>query len=315
MRYSQRGLLAAAAAFIAWGLLPLFWKQLSEEPAMKVLAHRVLWSFLFLAGFQLLSGRVFRCSKQSLSLSAILAVVFSGALITGNWLLYVLAVNSGNVLESSLGYFINPLFIVFLGAVFCGERLRGLQLVALSVAALGVFLCALSYGRLPFYALGLAGSMGLYALMKKSVPLGSLDSLSLEMSTVVAPAALYLTFLPSAEGATEVGFSLTSFLLVSTGIITIVPLLWFAFAAKNLPMYALGLMQYLAPSLQFLLAVFVFGEAFEPTKALAFALIWSAIALFLYEGALHKRAEKRQAQTWREQIVVPQEEAIICSRS
>jgi chloramphenicol-sensitive protein RarD len=278
----------AAGAYILWGLLPLFWKALQAVPATEIMAHRVVWTLvvaLLLLAYQRnwsWLAAVFRNKRVALTCLA------TGLLITLNWFIFIWAANAGYLLETSLGYFINPLVSVLLGVLVLKERLRLGQSLSLAVALAGVLYLTISYGRLPWIALSLAGSFALYALLRKTAVLGSLEGLTLETLFVCLPALAYLLFRAWAgTGAFgSVGMA-SSVLLACAGIATAAPLLLFAAGARRIPLTSLGILQYIAPTLQFTLGVVVYGERLSPTRLIGFCLIWLALVLYSGEGLLH----------------------------
>ena len=260
----HKGIVYAASAYTLWGLLPLFWKALHGVPALEILAHRMVWSLvvvLLLLAVQhhwrwipavLRNGRI------------VLTFAASALLLTLNWFIYIWAVNAGHVVEASLGYFINPLVNVLLGLLFLNERLRFRQLVAIAVALGGVVVLTVSYGVVPWIALTLAGSFGLYGLLRKTAALSSLEGLTLETLLLFLPALVYLLYL-EANGTAAFGHTstTTSLLLAAGGVATAFPLLLFAAAARRITLTLLGILQYIAPSMQFLLGVLVYDEPFD----------------------------------------------------
>ncbi|WP_325169005.1 EamA family transporter RarD [Melaminivora jejuensis] len=281
----------ATAAYTAWGLFPLYFRQLAQVSALEVIAHRTLWSMLFVA-LVLLVRRQWAWLAPLLRQPRLLAVsALSALLLSANWLLYVWAVNNGHVLDASLGYFILPLINVALGYAVLGERPRRGQWAAVAVAACGVLWLALQAGRLPWIGLAIALTFGGYGLLRKTAPLGALEGLALE-TTLLTPLALALLAWWAGQGTaawTQAGAADWLWLLAA-GPITAVPLLLFAAGARRVPLATLGLLQYISPSLQFLLGVALMGESVQPARLLGFALIWTALALFALEGAWQRRA-------------------------
>ncbi len=287
----KKGLLFAFGAYLTWGLFPIYWKWLQQVDARELLSHRILWSFafLFLVVLVTKSWRDFRATIQN---RKIIAVYFAAAILIGvNWLTYVWAVNAGFIVETSLGYFINPLLSVSLGVIFLRERLRPLQWLPVGLAALGVAYLTFAYGRLPWIALVLAFSFGIYGLVKKVAPLGSVYGLTLETGILFLPALLYLV---AQEAAGKAAFlradPVTNLLLAGAGVVTTIPLLMFASAAHRIPLSMIGLMQYLAPTLQFLLGVLVYKEPFSATQAIGFGIVWVALVIFWLESWAAQRA-------------------------
>lgn len=284
----------AAGAFGLWGLLPIYWKALAAAGAGEILAHRIVWSALCCA-LLLAYRRGVRSLLASLATPRIfLSALGSSVLIAVNWLTYIWAVNAGLVLEASLGYFINPLVCVLLGFLFLGERLRRMQAAAVCLAAAGVAFLTFHYGAVPWVALTLAFSFGLYGLCRKTARLNSLEGLTAETLLLLLPAAWYLGGLEAAgEGSFFSGEPVLTLLLFGAGPVTAVPLLLFAAGARMLPLATVGLLQYIAPTLQFALAVFLYGEPFTPAHLITFSLIWVALALYSFEGWHHGRHLQR----------------------
>lgn len=294
MPETRRGFILGAAAYALWGLFPLYWPLLEPAGAVEILAHRIFWS---LAVMVILVFAVRRTSRLRAVLASprtrsILAV--GAAVITVNWGTYIWGVNNGHVVEASLGYFINPLVTVLMGVVILGERLRPLQWLALGIATLAVLGLTVEYGRPPWVALVLAFSFGSYGLAKKKANTGAVESLTVE-TMVLAPLALgYLLWLSgqgtSTFGQHGLGHAL---LLMGTGVVTAVPLICFGAAATRVSMTTLGLLQYLAPTLQFGLGVFLFHEPMPAMRWVGFSLVWLALAVFTFESVNHRRRQLR----------------------
>ncbi|MHB0988002.1 MAG: EamA family transporter RarD [Bellilinea sp.] len=285
----KKGVLFALAGYTIWGFFPLYFKTLQAAPAFQIMAHRVVWSFLLLTAIL-----VFRKELKSMLAAATpritLLYAIAGTLLAINWVTYVWGVNAGYVVEASLGYFINPLVSVLLGVIFLQERLRPLQWVPVVLAAAGVTYLTVSMGKLPWIALVLAFSFGLYGLMKKITPLGSLQGLTLETAAVFLPALAYL-IIEQVRGVgafVNAGVS-TTLLLAATGVVTVIPLIFFSAGTKLIPLTTVGLLQYITPTTQFLLGVFVFKEAFSSNQVIGFVIIWIALILFSVENLLHNR--------------------------
>jgi chloramphenicol-sensitive protein RarD len=281
----NKGLWFAAGAYIIWGLFPIYWKQLQNVPALQLLGNRIVWSFLLLFGIVLITKQ-FQSFKAEASGRFVLGIYTIAALLIGvNWLTYVWAVNAGFIVETSLGYFINPLLSVLLGVIFLRERLRPLQWLPVGLAALGVAYLTAIYGRLPWIALVLAFSFALYGLVKKTAPLGSLYGLTLETGILFLPALLYLLFAQrSGYGAFGNDGTRTTILLVGAGVVTAVPLLMFASAAKKITLTMIGLMQFIAPTIQFMIGVFIYNEPFSHNQLIGFSIVWLALIIFWVEG-------------------------------
>ena len=290
----RRGLLLGVAAYAMWGGFPLYWPLLEPAGAIEILAQRVLWSLITMGILVVLLRRTrqFRALLRQRRTFALLAV--AALTITVNWATFIYGVNSGRVVETSLGYFINPLVTVLMGVLILGERLRPLQWFAMGIASLAVVVLTLDYGRLPWVALVLAFSFGTYGLAKKSANVGAVESLTLE-TTLIAPfAASYVGWLAvtgqSNFAAHGTGHAL---LLSSSGIVTAIPLICFGAAAIRVSMVTLGLLQYLAPVLQFALGVLYFHEDMTPGRWAGFAMVWVALLIFTYEANGHRRRQLR----------------------
>ena len=290
----NRGVVYALGAYTVWGVLPVFWKALQTVPTGEILSQRVAWSLFFMAGLLTLR-RDWGALKPALKNRATLLAVFvATALLAVNWLTYIWGVNAGYVVEASLGYFINPLVNVVLGVLFFREKLRLAQWLPVGLAILGVVYLTLSYGELPWIALVLAFTFAFYGLIKKTLRLGPFHSFTLEVGGMALPALAYLLYLELAgQGAFGHQGGATTALLALTGVVTALPLLWFATAARRIPFSTLGLLQYVTPTLQFLLGVLVYGEPFTPARMVGFALIWAALLLYSLEGIVVRRRTAR----------------------
>lgn len=291
--HKHNGILAAAGAYILWGLLPVYWKLIQGVSPLEIVAHRMAWSLVF-AVILLAATRHWGWLAQVRRRPRLLwPFAVTGVLITVNWLVYIWAVNSGRIVDASLGYFINPLVNVLLGVVFLRERLRPGQWVAIAIAAAGVSYLTFSYGQLPWIGLTLAFSFGAYGLIRKTVRFNSLEGFTLETGVMFLPAVAYLLFL-SRTGNLAFGNDglSTTLLLAFTGVITAVPLLLFAAGARRVTMTTLGILQYIAPTLQFLLGVVVYHESFTQARLIGFSLIWSSLALYTVEGYLVRRRQR-----------------------
>ncbi|CAA9492234.1 MAG: Uncharacterized inner membrane protein RarD [uncultured Solirubrobacteraceae bacterium] len=291
----RSGLAAGAGAYLLWGLFPLYWPLLKPAPPIEILAHRVVWSVVFLAVIVGVTGGF--AWVLTLGRRRALLLALAAALITINWGTFIYGVNSGHVVETSLGYFMNPLVTVALAVGLLGERLRHLQLVAVAIAAVAVIVLAVDYGRPPWIALTLAMSFALYGLIKKRANVDGVRSLAIETAFLVLPALGYLLWL----GATGAG-TFTSegtghaALLAAGGIATAVPLMLFGAAAIRVRFTTLGLLQYIAPTMQFVIGVLLYGEAMPATRLAGFALVWLALAVFTFDAIHSGRAKSRAAR-------------------
>ena len=282
----RRGLLAAATAFTIWGVFPAYWHLLKAVPSMQIMAHRVVWSAVLVVGWLLWRQgwdwwRTIAARPRMLA-----ALALSGAVIAFNWGLYIWAVNAGHVVETSLGYFINPLVTVALGVVVLRERLRRPQWIAVACAAAGVAWLTWSAGSPPWIALGLAGSFALYGLVRKLVPVDAVAGLGVESLFMFLPALAYVLWAEAGHGGGFIGgWSLgTQLLLVFSGVVSAVPLIGFAYGVRRIPLSVVGLLQYIGPTLQLLLGVWFFREPFTAVHALGFGAIWLGLAIFAGEG-------------------------------
>ena len=283
------GILYALATYLLWAVLPIYWKQLHHVSAAQLIGHRIIWVFLMLLLVILFTGQ-WKTFREKLDAKTLKAHSLAALLLGTNWLIYVWAVNNGFIVESSLGYFINPLFSVLMGMIFLKEKLRPVQWIPLALATLGVLYLTFAYGRLPWIALGLALTFGFYGLLKKQSSLGSLYGLTLETGIIFIPALAYLIYTTSTgEGAFLVVDAKTDILLLGAGLTTAVPLLLFAKAVQRIPLTMIGLMQYIAPTGQFLIGILLYKEAFSSSQAIGFGLIWIALLFFWMEGWLNNR--------------------------
>jgi chloramphenicol-sensitive protein RarD len=286
----NKGIGYAIGAYLLWGILPMYWKLLDHVPALEIILHRVIWSFLLLIVI-ILATKGWETFRKAISSPRVIRIyLISAMLLGGNWLLYIWAVNAGFIIETSLGYFINPLVSVLLGVVFLGERLRPVQQVAIGLAAGGVLYLTISYGALPWIALTLAVSFGLYGLIKKAAPLGSIHSLTLETGILLLPALGTLIYFEVNHRAAFLNTELTTdLLLFSAGLVSATPLLLFSMAARRIPLSMVGLLQYIAPSIQLVLGIFVYHEPFNRARLIGFSLVWAALILYWGEGWWSRR--------------------------
>jgi chloramphenicol-sensitive protein RarD len=286
----NKGILSGIGAYALWGFFPIYWKYLHDVPALQVIGHRIGWSFILLILIILASQqwREFRAAVLQPRVIGIYSI--AAILLSVNWLVYVWGVNAGFIVETSLGYFINPLLSVLLGVIFLRERLRPSQWIPVSIAALGVIYLTVIYGRPPWIALSLAFSFGFYGLVKKLAPLGSLHGLTLETGMVFPAALIYLLIVEvNGSGAFLHQSTLIDAFLIGAGVVTTIPLLMFASAARQIPLTVVGLLQYIAPTLQFLIGVFVYKEPFDQSHLIGFGIVWLALVIFWVENYLSRR--------------------------
>jgi chloramphenicol-sensitive protein RarD len=291
---SRRGFLLGVAAYSLWGAFPLYWPLLEPAGAVEILAHRVLWSAVTMGLAVVLlrqTGEVLAVVRDR---RAFRILAFAAVVISVNWATYIWGVNNGRVIEASLGYFINPLVTVLMGVFILGERLRRLQWVAVAIASLAVVVLTIDYGRVPLVALVLALSFGCYGLAKKQAGVDAVVSLTVETAVVAPIAGLYVAWLvatgASSMGSEGLGHAL---LFTTTGVVTAIPLLCFGAAAIRVPLVVLGLLQYLAPVIQFALGVLLFHEDMPPGRWAGFGLVWVALAIFTVEAVNHRRRQLR----------------------
>jgi chloramphenicol-sensitive protein RarD len=304
---ARGGFLFALGAYLAWGVIPTYFKLLAHVPPLVVLGHRIVWSVLFLGLLLTFGGKWDEVRAAVRNRRTLGVLLCSTALIAVNWYVFIWAVSNGRILQASLGYFINPLVNVLLGVVILRERLRFGQTIGLLLATAGVGVLAVSTGGVPWVALSLAFSFSLYGLLRKTAPVGPLAGLSVE-TAILFPAALLVVsgWLPSPISEHRVASlsGSTYTLLAAAGVITAVPLLLFAAGARRLRFSTLGFLQYLSPTCQFLLAVLVYGEPFQRQQLVTFALIWSAVAVYMLDTIFRLRVA-RPADEIREAAPVP----------
>jgi chloramphenicol-sensitive protein RarD len=296
----RRGVLLGIAAYAMWGLFPLYWPLLKPSGAVEILAHRMVWSLIAVVAI-LAVRRHWGWMRELARQPRKLALLTVGAVfVTVNWGTYIYAVNTGHVVESALGYFINPLVSVLFGVVLLRERLRPLQWTAVGFAVLAVLLLTFDYGRLPWIALTLAVSFGIYGLVKKQANVQATESLAVETLVLLLPALGYLIYLEvtgrSTFGSEGVGHTL---LLVGAGVITAVPLLCFGAAAIRVPLSTIGVLQYIAPILQFAVGVLIAKEVMPSSRWIGFSIVWVALAIFTYDSFRTARAAAREKRSAR----------------
>lgn len=298
----NRGIWYGLVAYGLWGFLPIYWKTLQQIPALEIMGNRVIWSLITMS--LLLTGLRQWDWVRRLDRATLITFAAIAGLIGVNWYIYIWAVNAGFIVETSLGYFINPLVNVLLGALFLGERLRKVQYIAVGLAAAGVIYLTLSYGALPWIALSLAFTFGFYGLLKKRVTIRPTHGLTLETAILFPFALAYLLFITSRGEAQVLAASPFIVLLVmAAGVITSVPLIAFAAAAQRLTLTSLGLMQYMAPTLQFCIGIFVYKEPFSSAQLVGFVIIWTALLLYTGETIQHQRILRQNRRRMQAQAV------------
>jgi len=288
----RSGFAAGLAAYLLWGLFPLYWPLLEPAGPVEILAHRIVWSVVVVVALLALTQGFRWVRELGRRRAALLAL--AAALITLNWGMYIYGVNSGHVVETSLGYFINPLVTVALAVVVLGERLRRAQWIAVGVAGVAVIVLTVAYGQLPWIALTLAFSFGFYGLVKKQVGVGGTQSLAVETAFLLGPALLFLVVLEASGNGTFASEGPEhALLLAGGGIVTAIPLMLFGAAAVRIPLTTIGVLQYLAPILQFAIGVGINGEHMPASRWAGFALVWVAVAVFSYDSLQVRRAAQR----------------------
>ncbi len=289
----NKGILAGIGAYTMWGLFPIYWRLLEQDPAIEILAHRMVWSLVFVAAI-LAFQKEWRWLGEVLRNRRVVVIyTLAAILLAFNWYIYIWAVNAGYVVEASLGYFINPLVNFLFGVIFLGEKLRIGQVAAVVLAGLGVVYLTVSYSSLPWISLALAMTFGSYTLIKKTAALESMHGFSLETLVLFLPALAYLLY-RNASGVGAFGHQrlLITLLLAMAGPVTAIPLLLFGYSARKIPLSMLSFIQYITPTMQFLLGVFVYFEPFPKARLVGFCIIWLALLVYSLEGILFNRKLK-----------------------
>ncbi len=285
--YMKKNLIYVFISYVLWGFFPIYFKLLHEAPALQIMAHRVTWSFIFLIFLVVIRKEFYKILK-SLNKKIIITYSIAGILLAINWLTYVWGVNAGFVVEASLGYFINPLLSVVLGVLLLKEKLRKLQWLPVILAAIGLVYLTIDHGSLPWIALVLALTFGSYGLIKKIAPLPSINGLTIETAAVLVPALAYLVFVEFNGTAVFGHASLrTTLLLALSGVITAIPLIFFAAGAPKVPLVTIGILQYIAPTIQFLIGIFIYHEPFSRGQLIGFSIVWIALVIFTIEGLMN----------------------------
>jgi chloramphenicol-sensitive protein RarD len=286
------GVVYASSAFLIWGISPIYWKAMRVVPALEIILHRIVWSFILLLPLIIILRRWQEFIDALKNYRTLLILLSTAMIVGGNWLLYIWAVNNDYLLQASLGYYINPLVNVVLGMVFLKERLRLLQIVAVMLATAGVIYLTVYFGAFPWIALTLAVTFGFYGLIRKVAPVGSLVGLTVETLLLSIPALVYIFYLDSQGQGTIFRVSLKlDLLLMGCAPVTAIPLLLFTLGARRLYLSTMGLLQYIAPSCIFILAVFLFREPFAMAQAVTFILIWTALAIYSMDSMRYYRGK------------------------
>ncbi len=287
---SVSGVICAGSAFLIWGMGPVYWKALRAVPPLEITAHRVVWASIFLLVWIIFGGRRHEFGDALRDPRTLLTLLLTAVILAFNWLLYVWAINNDYMLQGSLGYYINPLINVTFGVLFLRERLRRLQVLSVLLAAAGVVYLTVSYGEFPWIALALASSFGLYGLIRKVAPVGALIGLSVEILLLTAPAAAYLIYLAAkGSGSFLCGSTPIDLLLLGTSVLTAVPLTLFTEGARRINLSTLGLLQYIAPTGIFLLAIFYYHEPFTQAQIRTFIMIWTALVIYSTDSLIYFR--------------------------
>lgn len=297
MKQQKEGIIYAALSYFIWGLIPIYWKFVQHVSAGEILAHRVLWSFVFMIILLLLINKwrgflsfVKEIAYQPKKLAALLT---ASILVSINWGIFIWAVNSGHILQTSLGYYINPLVSVLLGVVVLKEKLSGAQILSFTLAGIGVLILTLHYGEVPWVALSLAVSFGLYGLAKKMIKVDAEIGLTLETMMVTPLAIIFMVYLLFTSKPLFFESASTSFLLMGGGIATALPLLFFAKGAQKVPLSMMGILQYIAPTMTLLIGVFMYHEPFTKIHLLSFIFIWSALLIYAASHPIQSKLNNR----------------------
>ena len=286
----KKGILYGLGAYGLWGLFPIYWKLLHGISALQLIGHRIGWSFILLIAVVFVTRQWRDFRSTALTSRTLWIYSIAGILLSLNWLTYVWAVNAGFIVETSLGYFINPLLSMLMGVIFLREKLRFAQWIPVALAAIGVGYLTYIYGRPPWIALALAFSFGTYGLVKKIAPLGSLYGLTLETGILFLPALIYLVIVEAnGTGAFMHTSPQADLLMIGAGVVTTIPLLMFASAAQRVPLTMIGVLQYIAPTIQFLIGVLIYKEPFDQNHLVGFSVIWVALIIFWVENYLAHR--------------------------
>jgi chloramphenicol-sensitive protein RarD len=296
VRETRNGLLGVIGAFLIWGLLPLYLRQMHMVPALQIMSHRLVWCCLFVMIWLALRGQLGGVRAALADRATVLKLCASAVLISINWITYVWGVNNGHVVESSLGYFINPLVNVLLGVVILSERLNRAQWAAVAIATAGVVWLTIQAGRPPWIALTLAASFGTYGLIRKVVRVDAIAGLATE-TLLIAPFGLAFLLWSESRGSGVLGHAPVwlDAMLIGGGVVTAIPLALFAYGARRIPYSTVGLVQYIGPTIQLLLGVFLWDEPFGGARLIGFALIWTALAIYAVDGVVRNRRARRVA--------------------
>lgn len=294
---NKKGIIFALGAYIIWGFLPIYWKQIEHISSYEIIAHRVLWSFIFMIVFIIVTSRL-RLFMKDLKFifkdkKKVAALFFASVVITSNWLVYIIAVNTGHILDASLGYYINPLISILFGFVLLGERFSKIQWGAIIIVFAGVTYLAVGLGAAPWISLFLATSFSVYGLIKKMINLDAIFALAVETFVLAPFALIYILFLEG-SGQGNFGFNADSLVMMGTGVATAIPLLLFALGAQRIRLSLIGFLQYFAPTIMLLIGVFMYDESFTDIHKVAYILIWSGLILYTITRFLQMRNNSKK---------------------
>lgn len=294
---NNKGIIFALGAYIIWGFLPIYWKQIEHISSYEIIAHRVLWSFIFMIVFIIVTSRL-RLFMKDLKFifkdkKKVAALFFASVVITSNWLVYIIAVNTGHILDASLGYYINPLISILFGFVLLGERFSKIQWGAIIIVFAGVTYLAVGLGAAPWISLFLATSFSVYGLIKKMINLDAIFALAVETFVLAPFALIYILFLEG-SGQGNFGFNADSLVMMGTGVATAIPLLLFALGAQRIRLSLIGFLQYFAPTIMLLIGVFMYDESFTDIHKVAYILIWSGLILYTITRFLQMRNNSKK---------------------
>ncbi|MFC3418905.1 EamA family transporter RarD [Salinicoccus hispanicus] len=297
MSENKKGILFALGAYLIWGFLPIYWKQVEDISSYEIIAHRVFWSFIFMIVFILVTNRMHLFYKDLKFIfkekKKIVALFAASVIITSNWLMYIIAVNNGHILDASLGYYINPLISILIGFVVLGERFSKLQWVAIIIVFAGVTYLAVGLGSAPWISLYLALSFSVYGLIKKVINMDAVFALAVETFVLAPFALIYILFLEG-SGVGSFGVNMDSLILIGTGVITAIPLLLFSLGAQRIRLSLIGILQYFAPTIMLLIGVFMYGEAFTHIHTVAYIFIWGGLGLYTFSRFREMRKNARK---------------------
>lgn len=297
MSESKKGVLFALGAYIIWGFLPIYWKQIEAVSSYEIIAHRVLWSFVFMILFIVFIGK-WRYFKEDLKFifsnkKKVIALFLASVVITSNWLVFIIAVQAGHILDASLGYYINPLISILLGFIILGERFSKVGWVAISIVTFGVLYLTVGLGSAPWISLYLAVSFSVYGLIKKTINLDAVYAMAVETFVLVPFALIYILYLRTA-GTADFGISTDSLWMIGAGAVTVIPLLLFSLGVQKIRLSLIGFLQYFAPTIMLIIGVFMYNEAFTDVHAVAYIFIWGGLIVYSVNRYLTMRNESKR---------------------